>query len=278
MKWDMEIEEIEAVLEKIWDLHDKLSEAIHSISRDHFLASTKHLRKSDNNNNNNKDSNNTPIPLPHTALFPFIHEFRVDLDDSAIQEARSLNAIRTALENLEDQLEFFHTVQVQQQVERDAAIARLEQSRILLAMRLAEHHGKNYKVISEALAFVGDVRYAANYVSQENKDGPKFSPNGQKPLPNSSKRSNTLIKMLFSTLDFARKSLKMDHVGGILGNAAMVAISMVAFLHLHQVAYKAAPLERDDIPFNRNLRRTSRLKESSSNEDFSNFDVLSARG
>lgn len=106
MKWDMEIEEIEAVLEKIWDLHDKLSEAIHSISRDHFLASTKHLRKSDNNNN--KDSNNTPIPLPHTALFPFIHEFRVDLDDSAIQEARSLNAIRTALENLEDQLEFFH--------------------------------------------------------------------------------------------------------------------------------------------------------------------------
>jgi hypothetical protein len=29
-------------------------------------------------------------------------------DDSAIQEAKSLNEIRTALENLEDQLEFFH--------------------------------------------------------------------------------------------------------------------------------------------------------------------------
>lgn len=167
---------------------------------------------------------------------------------------------------------------MQQQVERDAAIARLEQSRIVLAMRLAEHHGKNYQVISEALAFVGDVRYAANYVSNENKYGPSFSTNGQKLAPNSSKRSNNLIKMLFSALNFARKSLKLDHVGGILGNSAMVAISMLAFLHLHQVAYKEPPLERDDIPFNRNLRRTSRLEGPSSNEDFSNFDVLSARG
>ena len=29
-------------------------------------------------------------------------------DDSAIREAKSFNAIRTALENLEDQLEFLH--------------------------------------------------------------------------------------------------------------------------------------------------------------------------
>ncbi|KAE8717194.1 Detected protein of confused Function [Hibiscus syriacus] len=47
MKWDMEIEEIEAVLEKIWNLHDKLSNAIHSISRAHFLNSIKALIKSD---------------------------------------------------------------------------------------------------------------------------------------------------------------------------------------------------------------------------------------
>lgn len=167
---------------------------------------------------------------------------------------------------------------MQQQVERDAAIARLEQSRMVLAMRLSEHHGKNYKVISEALAFVGDVRYAANYVSHDNQYGPPFSTNGQKLVPNGSKRSNALIKMLFSTLNFAKTSLKMDHVGGILGNAAMVAISMLAFLHMHQMAYKESPLERDDIPFNRNLRRTSRLDGSSPNEDFSNFDVLSARG
>ncbi|GKD97479.1 plastid division protein PDV1 [Tanacetum coccineum] len=46
------------------------------------------------------------------------------------------------------------TVQTQQRAERDVAIARLEQSRIVLALRLADHHGKKYKVIKEARAFV----------------------------------------------------------------------------------------------------------------------------
>lgn len=105
MKWDMEIEEIEAVLEKIWDIHDKLSEAIHSISRDHFLTSTKNLRKSQNKDSKTPNGGADDNP---SAAFPFLKEFRIDIDDSAIQEARSLNAIRTALENLEDQLEFLH--------------------------------------------------------------------------------------------------------------------------------------------------------------------------
>ena len=41
-------------------------------------------------------------------------------------------------------------VQTQQRAERDAAIARLEQSRIVLALRLVDHHGKKYKVFEEA--------------------------------------------------------------------------------------------------------------------------------
>lgn len=101
MKWEMEIEEIEAILEKIWDLHDKLSDAIHSISRVHFLNSIKSLRKSDKN----KPLNDVD---EHRSGFVFAKDFRVDDDDLAIQEAKSLNSIRTALENLEDQLEFFH--------------------------------------------------------------------------------------------------------------------------------------------------------------------------
>ncbi|XP_057951129.1 plastid division protein PDV1 isoform X3 [Malania oleifera] len=174
MKWDMEIEEIEAVLEKIWDLHDKLSDAIHSISRTHFLNSIKTLKNSEKKHDHHhqqqqKQSLNGGADETRTG-FVFVKDYRVDEDDdvSAITEAKSLNAIRTALENLEDQLEFFHTVQVQQRAERDAAVARLEQSRIILAMRLAEHHGKKYKVIEEAFAFVGDVRDAGRYVSPEN--------------------------------------------------------------------------------------------------------------
>lgn len=104
MKWEMEIDEIEAVLEKIWDLHDKLSDAIHSISRTHFLNSIKALKKTD------KKKLYNDVVEDNRAGFVFVKGFRVDDNESAsaIQEAKSLNAIRTALENLEDQLEVLH--------------------------------------------------------------------------------------------------------------------------------------------------------------------------
>ncbi|URE45980.1 hypothetical protein MUK42_25021 [Musa troglodytarum] len=124
MRWEMEIEEVEAVLERIWDLHDKISDAIHAISRAHFLRSVKGLR----------GGRQPPVATPAAAKgggeggegkggFVFVKDFRVEEDGAAMAEARSLNDIRSALENLEDQLEFFHTVQSQQRAERDAAIA-----------------------------------------------------------------------------------------------------------------------------------------------------------
>ncbi|XP_062149315.1 plastid division protein PDV1 [Alnus glutinosa] len=286
MRWDMELEEIEAILEKIWDLHDKLSDAIHLISRTHFLNSVKSLRKPPEKKNKLYGSNNTGNlndagKENGPAGFVFVKDFQGpdDDDDSAIQEAKSLNEIRTALENLEDQLEFFHTVQIQQRAERDAAIARLEQSRIVLAMRLADHHGKKHKVIEEALAFVGDVRDAGQFVSPENLYGPPYSPSGEKFVTREGKRSNILIKAFISSFDFAKKSLKLDHMGGILGNAALVAVSMLAWLHLHQVAYREHPQKREDnLDSNRNMRQPSLLEESSSNGRLSQLDVLAGRG
>ncbi|KAJ7965400.1 Plastid division protein PDV1 [Quillaja saponaria] len=229
MKWNMEIEEIEAILEKIWDLHDKLSDAIHSISRNHFLNSIKTLRKPD------KKKLHDDVGDEDRAGFVFVKEFRLDFDESAIGDAKSLNSIRTALENLEDQLEFFHTIQIQQRAERDAAIAQLEQSRIILAMRLADHHGKKYKVIEEALAFVGDVRNAGRFVSPKHLHGQPCSPSGENCLSEKGKTSNILINVIVSSLNFMRKTLGLNHMRGIVGNAALVAISMVAWLQLHQV-------------------------------------------
>lgn len=112
-KWEMELEEIEAILEKIWDLHDKLSDAIHSISRTYFLNSVKALRKPEkikhpsyNCKNNHNDTIEDNV---RASGFIFVKDLRVDDgDNSAVQEAKNLNAIRTALENLEDQLKFFH--------------------------------------------------------------------------------------------------------------------------------------------------------------------------
>ncbi|KAL3574856.1 hypothetical protein D5086_022957 [Populus alba] len=364
MKWDMELEEIEAVLEKIWDLHDKLSDAIHSISRSHFLHSIKSLKTTTTTNkklhnesdvgfeDNNSNSNN------RASGFVFFKDFRVDGNDfSAIQEAKSLNSIRTALENLEDQLEFFHgicevsvwgfsfggfllgmissadvgdsiasivlgansdalssilvvvsyasiyvgrtlcctfhiyasldinvissvmqTVQIHQRAEIDAAIARLEQSRIILAMRLAEHHGKKYKVIEEALAFVGDVHDASHFVSPENLYGSPTSPSGENLIRREGKKPSTVIKVLLSSFEFAKKSIKLDHVGGLLGNAALFTVSMIAMLHLHQVAHKHHPYKQEDLYSNRNGKKAFGLEGSSSNGSLDHLDVMLAKG
>ncbi|XP_021909290.1 plastid division protein PDV1 isoform X2 [Carica papaya] len=273
MKWDMEVDEIEAVLEKIWDLHDKLSDAILLISRTHFLNSLKSLKKSERkkiygeNGDGNRDG------------FVFVKDFRVDGSDLAIQEAKSLNEIRTALENLEDQLEFFHIIQAQQRAERDAAIARIEQSRVVLAMRLAEHHGKKYDVIEEALAFVGDVRNSGHFVSPENLYSSPVSPSGGKFVPHEGKKSNMLINVFVSSFNLAKKSLNFGHMGGVLGNAALVAVSMIAMLHLHQVAYKDNIHKVEDNIYNKRIGRKSSLRESSSsNGHLNHLDVLMAQG
>lgn len=166
-------------------------------------------------------------------------------------------------------------MQVQQRAERDAAIARLEQSRIALAMRLSEHHGKKYQVIEEALAFVGDVCDASRFVSPENLYGPPISPSGEKLEACEGKRSNIIIKVLISSINFAKKSLKLDNMGGILVNAGLVAVSMIALVHLNQVAMREHPQKMED---SRNARKTSRVEGTLSTSRFSNLDVLLARG
>lgn len=289
--WEMEIEEIESVLEKIWDLHDKLSDAIHSISRSHFLSSIKSLRKSHDlflsrknkppsfNNNNSNQHHGSATDNNQQTGFVFVKDFRSDDEDNdflAVQEAKSLNAIRTALESLEDQLEFFHTVQVQQRAERDAAVARLEQSRIALAMRLAEHQGKKYRVIEEAVAFVGDVRDACHFVSPENLYASAPYPPGENFVPPAGKRSSNLFKFLLTSFNFAKNSLRMDQMGGVLGNAALVAISMLAFLQLHQASCNNKYIL--DLPQKQDNAFNNRRSVSSSGGRLTHLDVMLARG
>ncbi|KAI4337939.1 hypothetical protein L6164_016301 [Bauhinia variegata] len=274
MKWEMEIEETEAILEKIWDLHDKLSDAIHSISRTHFLNSIKTLKNSDKNKTSRDVGDDD-----NRAGFVFVKDCRLDYDDSAVQEAKSLDAIRTALENLEDQLEFFHTIQTQQRVERDAAIAQLEQSRIVLSRRLAEHHGKKYKVIEEALAFVGDVHNTGRFVSPENLYGQPCNPSGGNFMTDNGKRSNILVNVLLSSFNFVKKSLGLDSMGGVVGNVAMVAVSVIALLHFHQLNHQERQHGQENgVCRNRTVRKTAQLEGSSSNSRSNNLDVFYARG
>ncbi|XP_047325950.1 plastid division protein PDV1-like [Impatiens glandulifera] len=273
-KWEMEIEEVESVMEKIWDLHDKLSDAIHSISRSHYLTSIRCVGKGDDTfhprNFANKKPPSTFDNNPPREGFVYVKDFPLaDDNNSEIHEAQSLNAIRTALENLEDQLEFFHTVQTQQRAERDSAIARLEQSRIILAMRLAEHQGKKYKVIEEAQAFVGNVKDANCFVTPENHFVSAQSPaKTQKGI-----RSADLVKAVISGFHCAQKTLK-DQMGGLFGNAALIAISMFALLQLHKAGNVGNVLEPKS-----NVKRVAQSNNSPFNAKLSNkLDVMLARG
>uniref|UniRef100_A0A0D9VEH8 Plastid division protein PDV1 n=1 Tax=Leersia perrieri TaxID=77586 RepID=A0A0D9VEH8_9ORYZ len=251
MRWDAA--EAEAVLERIWDLHDRLSDAILAVSRAHFLLPP------------------PPPPPPPSAPpagdaagrrngYVFVKGVvkggggggdgvdggggrAASAAEEAVAEARSLHAIRTALEDLEDHLEFLHlipaivkTVQSQQRAEQDAAIARLEQSRLVLAMRLAEHHGKKYRVIDEALAFVGEVGDKSRFISPEDVRA-THNQSGEDAMDNGSNGSSIMGNVLSCSLSLAKNSFRVDKIGSALGNAAAFAVSMLAFLQLHQVAF-----------------------------------------
>lgn len=193
-------------------------------------------------------------------------------------------------------------MQAQQRSERDAAIARLEQSRIVLALRLAEHQGKEYKVIEEARALVEDVFNASHFVSPKNlcctpppPPPPPPSASGNKKFPSQKQViPNAFLNVFVSSFKFVRDSLNVDRIGGILGNAALFTISMLALMHLHRVSIKnkyilelpSSSSRQEDVPYNRRITtKVSRPVGSSSSSSPSTsgsrspqLDVLLARG
>lgn len=172
------------------------------------------------------------------------------------------------------------TVQSQQRAERDAAIARLEQSRIILAMRLADHKGEKYKVIDEAMEFVGDVHNTGHFVSPENLYEMPRNQSGDNLEIHEGKRSCVMMQMLISSLAVAKKSFKLGSIGSVLGNAAVFAVSMLAWLQLHQVAFRSETPQTQDQTYygRRNENNISQLENSSRSNWMKHFDVLSARG
>lgn len=92
-------EEVEAVLETIWDLHDKVSDAIHGLSRAHFLRAVRRRAAGDK----------PPAGLVYVKGGGFAAGDNDEATSLAAlaEEARSLHAIRAALEDIEDQFECF---------------------------------------------------------------------------------------------------------------------------------------------------------------------------
>lgn len=145
-------------------------------------------------------------------------------------------------------------------------------------MRLAEHHGKNYGVLEEALAFVGSIKTTSHFVSPDHLYDSNLNPTGANSTPDGQK-SNFVINAFASTFGFAKRALGFNHVRGVLGNAAIFAISMVAMLHLHQVATSEHHVQKKEDRFYRSQQRKTYGREMSSGDrTLDHLDVMMARG
>ncbi|KAL6627162.1 hypothetical protein ACP70R_030888 [Stipagrostis hirtigluma subsp. patula] len=266
----MEPDEAEAVLETIWDLHDKVSDAIHALSRAHFLRAVRRRAAGDK-----------------PAGLVYVKGGGVSAgggdEASALQalaeEARSLHGIRAALEDLEDQFEcflkeLFQAVQSQQQAERDIVLTRLEQSRIMLAIRLKEHHGKNHQVIDEASDFVHNV-YRDVWPSLSVKRPEKSADSSNNMVTG----SNFLGRMVDSTLALARNSFNPEKFGGLLGHSAVLAIGTISLLQLHRLTSgKQDPAVGNYSYMRVNQENHSWSRTSSQSRSMSRLDVSLAKG
>lgn len=170
---------------------------------------------------------------------------------------------------------FLQAVQSQQQAERDFALARLEQSRIMLAIRLKEHHGNNQEVIAEASDFVRNV-YADVW--------PSLSVN--KPEKSAAVSSNDMVKgpnffvrMVSSSLAIAGSTFSLKSLGGVLGNTAAFAIGAVTLVQLSRLASGAHSPAVGNYPFRRiNGKNSSRLGTSRGGSTVAHLDVSLAKG
>ncbi|KAF0917066.1 hypothetical protein E2562_016363 [Oryza meyeriana var. granulata] len=261
----MEPEEAEAVLETIWDLHDKVSDAIHALSRAHFLRTVRR-RAGDNK--------------------PAAGHVRVkggDVDevaalDSVAEEARSLHAIRAALEDLEDQFECFLAVQSQQQAERDISLARLEQSRIMLAIRLNGHRGVNQKIIDEALDFVRNVCHGVWPSLSVNKPEKPRSHSGADNNSDRQKSLNFLGQIVASSFALARNSFIIKAFGGLLGHSAVLTIGMITLLQLHWLSSGQQSPSVGKYSYKMIRQENSSRLETSLDTRTSRLDVFLAQG
>ncbi|XP_024540262.1 plastid division protein PDV2-like [Selaginella moellendorffii] len=140
----MEPDEISVVLQRASDLHTRINDAIERALKSEFLLTAGKARDSvssaarDRGEEEEEQGSNVGLLGEPNA------------------EAKSLGAIRDALEALEEQLECLQALQQQQRMDRDTALAELEESRLILLSRLRSHHGKEWEIIHEALAFAGE--------------------------------------------------------------------------------------------------------------------------
>ncbi|XP_057816339.1 plastid division protein PDV1 isoform X1 [Cryptomeria japonica] len=299
----MEGEEMEAVMERAWDLHDKMSDAIHSLCKSLFFSSIGNQKQM------NPSSHFSHSQPPH--IYNLLSIPSNSSDDDLFTEITSLNAIRNALETLENQLYLLQTLQVQQRAEKDAALMQLEESRRILLKRLKEHRGRDMSIIKEALAFASDGDEAGDSHLNPNVFQDCSMAEANKALStnkNDERHNNTadlqkkcqggLAYLLDFGYQFVKNSDNLHAVAGVVTKVALVAVSMFAIFRLQQTPdgtrkedrrSKASRMQKNTRQYTEHQRATNgedyfaknSVRESTKlpgHYRFTSLDVLFGRG
>lgn len=228
-------EEIEEMMEKAWDLHDKMSDAISTVSKSHFLLNSIHHHHEARTGSDNLGSF---IHIPNTQRFCAAADAMQEKGgENQVAETRSLNTFRSTLEALEDQLHFLHIQQSQQRAERDATLTQLEESRLILLRRLTEYHGRQWDFIQEALSFSTyrgeeeDLHVSPSsylYPTLEQPDGAIYSEKKMiydEKIGDYQKNSfNGLTRLLSISIQSVKNSDRLHKIAGVVAKAAFVAV------------------------------------------------------
>ncbi|XP_057822897.2 plastid division protein PDV2 [Cryptomeria japonica] len=137
----MDTNDIIVVLRQASELHAKISHAMDRVvryGREIKIAETVPVINKANGNCKNEDINH---------LSP---------EHAVAMEVRSLASIRDSLDVLEDQLYCLQILQDQKRADMEAALTDMEETREILLQRLRKYQGKEWGVVQEALAFVGE--------------------------------------------------------------------------------------------------------------------------
>lgn len=239
-------EEIEGVMEKAWDLHDKMSDAISTLSKSHFLLNSIHHQTTTGSENLGSF-----IHIPNTQRSADAMQEGGGGEENRVAETISLNTIRSTLEALEDQLHILHIQQSQQRAERDATLTQLEESRLILLRRLTEHHGRQWDFIKQALAFATyrgeeeDIHVSPSsflYPTVGQLDGAIYSEKkmifDEKIGDYQNNSFNGLTHFLSISIQFVTNSDRLHKIAGVVAKAAFVAVGILGILGMQQIGQR----------------------------------------
>ncbi|XP_059650970.1 uncharacterized protein LOC132298586 isoform X2 [Cornus florida] len=130
---------LQILTERAWALHDKISDIIHQDSISFCTLCSQHGRN-------------------------------CEIEETPQEERDRLITIRDSLKDVENMLVFLQKLKSWQMKDQYAALAHLEETRLILMERVTQYRGRAHSVIEELNAYFGDGRTAFNWNLQMQRE------------------------------------------------------------------------------------------------------------